>query len=196
MSRLCQNFKLVGQKIHWLLMCCTSDLLRKKYLNISWTLFFWSKKRCGKCVMIVLFLFALLTRWQYFIDYNRCVVTENELLWNTSCVFINLPEKESYLCTPIKLKSSLFFKHCHCHSDGCTAASGAKKKKHLAEGSLACSFLHFIFLWLLQHEVVTVPGSHHVHLNNPENVAPIVSDFLRTRVLSQSAGAEEPMSKL
>lgn len=46
------------------------------------------------------------------------------------------------------------------------------------------------------HEVVTVPGNHHVHLNNPENVAPIVSDFLRTRVLSQSAGAEEPMSKL
>ncbi|XP_047435299.1 serine hydrolase-like protein isoform X3 [Mugil cephalus] len=29
------------------------------------------------------------------------------------------------------------------------------------------------------HTVVTVPGSHHVHLNNPEVVAPLVSDFLQ-----------------
>ncbi|XP_074486417.1 serine hydrolase-like protein isoform X2 [Sebastes fasciatus] len=36
------------------------------------------------------------------------------------------------------------------------------------------------------HTVVTVPGHHHVHLNNPEVVAPFVSDFLRTKVLSQS----------
>ncbi|XP_068583770.1 serine hydrolase-like protein isoform X2 [Cebidichthys violaceus] len=36
------------------------------------------------------------------------------------------------------------------------------------------------------HTVVTVPGDHHVHLNEPEVVAPIVSDFLRNKVLSQS----------
>ncbi|KAK5866003.1 hypothetical protein PBY51_020225 [Eleginops maclovinus] len=35
------------------------------------------------------------------------------------------------------------------------------------------------------HTVVTVPGDHHVHLNNPEVVAPFVADFLRTRVLSK-----------
>ncbi|TNM86047.1 hypothetical protein fugu_008318 [Takifugu bimaculatus] len=33
--------------------------------------------------------------------------------------------------------------------------------------------------------IVTVPGDHHVHLNNPEVVAPAVSDFLKTKVLSQ-----------
>lgn len=49
---------------------------------------------------------------------------------------------------------------------------------------------------LLQHTVVTVPGNHHVHLNNPEIVAPIVSDFLRTTVLSQLAAPEGPKSKL
>ncbi|XP_044047207.1 serine hydrolase-like protein isoform X2 [Siniperca chuatsi] len=37
------------------------------------------------------------------------------------------------------------------------------------------------------HTVVTVPGSHHVHLNHPEVVAPHVSDFLQTQVLTQSA---------
>lgn len=36
--------------------------------------------------------------------------------------------------------------------------------------------------------VVTVSGDHHVHLNNPEVVAPIVSDFLQKKVLSVSAG--------
>ncbi|XP_034394911.1 serine hydrolase-like protein [Cyclopterus lumpus] len=36
------------------------------------------------------------------------------------------------------------------------------------------------------HTVVTVPGDHHVHLNEPEVVAPIVSDFLRNRARSQS----------
>uniref|UniRef100_A0A3Q1EGD0 Serine hydrolase like n=1 Tax=Acanthochromis polyacanthus TaxID=80966 RepID=A0A3Q1EGD0_9TELE len=35
------------------------------------------------------------------------------------------------------------------------------------------------------HSVVTVPGDHHVHLNNPEAVAPLISDFLQTKVLSQ-----------
>ncbi|KAM7419104.1 hypothetical protein PAMA_016293 [Pampus argenteus] len=37
------------------------------------------------------------------------------------------------------------------------------------------------------HKVVAVPGDHHIHLNNPEVVAPLVSDFLKTKVLSQSA---------
>ncbi|XP_049901430.1 serine hydrolase-like protein isoform X3 [Epinephelus moara] len=35
------------------------------------------------------------------------------------------------------------------------------------------------------HTVVTVSGDHHVHLNDPEAVAPLVSDFLRNKVLSQ-----------
>ncbi|XP_070779748.1 serine hydrolase-like protein [Enoplosus armatus] len=47
------------------------------------------------------------------------------------------------------------------------------------------------------HVVVTVPGNHHVHLNNPEVVAPLVSDFLQTKVLSQSARlTDEQTSKL
>lgn len=33
--------------------------------------------------------------------------------------------------------------------------------------------------------VKKVPGDHHVHLNNPEVVAPFVSDFLQTKVISQ-----------
>ncbi|TNN83581.1 Serine hydrolase-like protein [Liparis tanakae] len=37
-----------------------------------------------------------------------------------------------------------------------------------------------------RHTVVTVPGGHHVHLDQPEVVAPIVSDFLRNRAPSQS----------
>ncbi|XP_054459844.1 serine hydrolase-like protein isoform X2 [Anoplopoma fimbria] len=36
------------------------------------------------------------------------------------------------------------------------------------------------------HTVVTVPGDHHVHLNQPEVVALVVSDFLQNKVLSQS----------
>lgn len=36
-----------------------------------------------------------------------------------------------------------------------------------------------------QHTVVTVTGDHHVHLNNPEVVAPLISDFLQTGVVSQ-----------
>uniref|UniRef100_A0A672YCG6 Serine hydrolase like n=1 Tax=Sphaeramia orbicularis TaxID=375764 RepID=A0A672YCG6_9TELE len=42
------------------------------------------------------------------------------------------------------------------------------------------------------HTVVMVPGNHHVHLNNPEAVAPLVSDFLRTKVLSKTSGVERP----
>lgn len=37
------------------------------------------------------------------------------------------------------------------------------------------------------HAVVTIPGDHHVHLNNPDVVAPVLSDFLQTKVLSHSA---------
>ncbi|XP_018520582.1 serine hydrolase-like protein [Lates calcarifer] len=43
------------------------------------------------------------------------------------------------------------------------------------------------------HKVVTVPGDHHIHLNNPEVVAPFVSDFLRTKVLSSSAKREHKL---
>ncbi|XP_042341851.1 serine hydrolase-like protein [Plectropomus leopardus] len=35
------------------------------------------------------------------------------------------------------------------------------------------------------HTVAKVAGDHHVHLDKPEVVAPLVSDFLRTKVLSQ-----------
>ncbi|XP_069553445.1 serine hydrolase-like protein [Brachyistius frenatus] len=35
--------------------------------------------------------------------------------------------------------------------------------------------------------VVSIPGDHHVHLNNPDVVAPLVSDFLQAKVLSPSA---------
>uniref|UniRef100_G3PU22 Serine hydrolase like n=1 Tax=Gasterosteus aculeatus TaxID=69293 RepID=G3PU22_GASAC len=34
------------------------------------------------------------------------------------------------------------------------------------------------FLSVFQHKVVKIPGDHHIHLNNPEVVAPLVSDFL------------------
>ncbi|XP_029950343.1 serine hydrolase-like protein [Salarias fasciatus] len=42
------------------------------------------------------------------------------------------------------------------------------------------------------NSVVTVSGNHHVHLNDPEVVAPVVSDFLQKKVLSPSAGAPPP----
>ncbi|XP_041840266.1 serine hydrolase-like protein [Melanotaenia boesemani] len=41
------------------------------------------------------------------------------------------------------------------------------------------------------HLVVTVPGNHHVHLNNPEVVAPLVSDFLQNKVLNKDADASK-----
>nr|XP_046267833.1 serine hydrolase-like protein isoform X2 [Scatophagus argus] len=43
------------------------------------------------------------------------------------------------------------------------------------------------------HTVVTVPGDHHVHLNQPEVVAPFVSDFLQTKVLSRSTNREHKL---
>ncbi|XP_041822719.1 serine hydrolase-like protein [Chelmon rostratus] len=39
------------------------------------------------------------------------------------------------------------------------------------------------------HTVVKVPGDHHIHLNSPEVVAPLVSDFLQNKVLSQQLQA-------
>ncbi|XP_018520584.1 serine hydrolase-like protein isoform X1 [Lates calcarifer] len=39
------------------------------------------------------------------------------------------------------------------------------------------------------HTVLTVTGDHHIHLNDPEVVAPLVSDFLWTTVLSQQLQA-------
>ncbi|XP_008413206.1 serine hydrolase-like protein [Poecilia reticulata] len=39
--------------------------------------------------------------------------------------------------------------------------------------------------------VVQVPGDHHVHLNNPEVVAPLVSEFLQNKALSASAGSDD-----
>uniref|UniRef100_A0A3Q3W8W8 AB hydrolase-1 domain-containing protein n=1 Tax=Mola mola TaxID=94237 RepID=A0A3Q3W8W8_MOLML len=57
--------------------------------------------------------------------------------------------------------------------------------------------LHVLYVSFFQHMVVNVPGDHHVHLNNPEVVAPIISEFLRTKVLSQSDNrTDEPKSKL
>ncbi|KAL4647882.1 serine hydrolase-like protein 2 isoform X1 [Arapaima gigas] len=35
--------------------------------------------------------------------------------------------------------------------------------------------------------VVTVPGNHHVHLNSPETLASVVTDFLKAEPLSQSS---------
>lgn len=39
-----------------------------------------------------------------------------------------------------------------------------------------------MFFSLPQHAVVTVPGEHHVHLDDPEVVAPLISDFLQTHL--------------
>ncbi|XP_076026480.1 serine hydrolase-like protein [Genypterus blacodes] len=62
----------------------------------------------------------------------------------------------------------------------------------IAEHSSAGSPSHSAPLKVLQgfqdrnHTVVTVAGDHHIHLNCPEVVAPFVSNFLRSKVLSQS----------
>uniref|UniRef100_A0A8C6WFA6 Serine hydrolase like n=1 Tax=Neogobius melanostomus TaxID=47308 RepID=A0A8C6WFA6_9GOBI len=55
------------------------------------------------------------------------------------------------------------------------------------EQILLSLLIHIIMLlsFVLQHKVVMVPGDHHVHLNNPEAVAPLVRDFLHTRALVQ-----------
>lgn len=46
------------------------------------------------------------------------------------------------------------------------------------------------------HTVVKIPGDHHVHMNNPEVVAPLVSDFLQTKVLKSDSGTDGQTSKL
>ncbi|XP_013860420.1 serine hydrolase-like protein [Austrofundulus limnaeus] len=46
------------------------------------------------------------------------------------------------------------------------------------------------------HTVVSVPGNHHVHLNNPEVVAPVVSNFLMSELLTQSTRSDVHTSKL
>ncbi|KAF1395127.1 hypothetical protein PFLUV_G00008320 [Perca fluviatilis] len=43
------------------------------------------------------------------------------------------------------------------------------------------------------HMVVKVPGDHHVHLNKPEVITSFVSDFLRTKVLSQSNNTQHKL---
>lgn len=45
------------------------------------------------------------------------------------------------------------------------------------------SFLLIFLLSLLhslQSTIVEVEGDHHIHLNKPENVAPVITDFLQT----------------
>ncbi|XP_057698366.1 serine hydrolase-like protein [Corythoichthys intestinalis] len=46
------------------------------------------------------------------------------------------------------------------------------------------------------HTVERVPGGHHVHLNNPEVVAPVVSEFLHRKVLSSTVRADGLTTKL
>ncbi|XP_077426997.1 serine hydrolase-like protein [Vanacampus margaritifer] len=46
------------------------------------------------------------------------------------------------------------------------------------------------------HSVATVPGGHHVHLNNPELVAPLVCEFLHSKVLSSTVRADGLTTKL
>ncbi|XP_069386345.1 serine hydrolase-like protein isoform X2 [Paralichthys olivaceus] len=43
------------------------------------------------------------------------------------------------------------------------------------------------------HKVVTVPGDHHVHLNNPEVIAPFVTNILQTKALSLSTKREHKL---
>lgn len=50
----------------------------------------------------------------------------------------------------------------------------------------------FCLCWC-QDTVVTVPGDHHAHLNTPEVVAPFVSNFLRTKVLSPSTSRDNKL---
>lgn len=43
------------------------------------------------------------------------------------------------------------------------------------------------FLKERNYSCVTVPGDHHVHLNNPQHVAPYISDFLKSKLTSCTA---------
>uniref|UniRef100_A0A3Q2P435 Serine hydrolase like n=1 Tax=Fundulus heteroclitus TaxID=8078 RepID=A0A3Q2P435_FUNHE len=49
---------------------------------------------------------------------------------------------------------------------------------------------------LFQNTVVKVPGDHHVHLNNPEVVAPLVSEFLQNKAVSASGSKDVHAPKL
>uniref|UniRef100_A0A1A7XAT3 Serine hydrolase-like n=1 Tax=Iconisemion striatum TaxID=60296 RepID=A0A1A7XAT3_9TELE len=67
----------------------------------------------------------------------------------------------------------------------------------VAEGGFEQRFLELeqkkFFSIILQayrnrnHTVLSVPGDHHVHLNNPEVVAPLVSDFLQNKARLKDA---------
>lgn len=46
-----------------------------------------------------------------------------------------------------------------------------------------------VSLFLLQSTLVTVEGDHHVHLNNPERVAPIIADFLLSQTSEHNTNA-------
>ncbi|XP_035494148.2 serine hydrolase-like protein [Scophthalmus maximus] len=43
------------------------------------------------------------------------------------------------------------------------------------------------------HKVVTLPGNHHIHLTNPEVIAPLVTDYLRTEASSLSTKREHKL---
>ncbi|KAM4594328.1 serine hydrolase-like protein [Fundulus diaphanus] len=47
-----------------------------------------------------------------------------------------------------------------------------------------------------RNTVVKVPGDHHVHLNNPEVVAPLVSEFLQNKAVSASGSEDVHAPKL
>lgn len=38
---------------------------------------------------------------------------------------------------------------------------------------------------------MTVEGDHHVHLNNPERVAPIITDFLLSQQIINTSGVNQ-----
>ncbi|XP_060754880.1 serine hydrolase-like protein isoform X2 [Neoarius graeffei] len=42
-----------------------------------------------------------------------------------------------------------------------------------------------------KNTIVTVEGDHHVHLNNPERVAPIITDFLASQTSQQNANVSD-----
>uniref|UniRef100_A0A3B3ZSK1 AB hydrolase-1 domain-containing protein n=1 Tax=Periophthalmus magnuspinnatus TaxID=409849 RepID=A0A3B3ZSK1_9GOBI len=71
------------------------------------------------------------------------------------------------------------------NSQGSCSLETSLLPKHCGTVILCVCYSQIITLlsFVPQHKVVTVPGDHHVHLNNPEFVAPLVSDFLRSDVL-------------
>uniref|UniRef100_A0A3B3ZT40 AB hydrolase-1 domain-containing protein n=1 Tax=Periophthalmus magnuspinnatus TaxID=409849 RepID=A0A3B3ZT40_9GOBI len=55
------------------------------------------------------------------------------------------------------------------------------------EGGIDVVRMMCFFVRFFQCECVTVEGDHHVHLNNPEHVAPHISKFLQTKLSSSSS---------